>query len=268
MSVLSGIENLVDDWLKIEPKGQPPHYRHRAAANELTRRNSPIAGTQAFLDASYAQINYNWLAAIEAGYTNPSKENWRWKRHLDLGPKNISPELKLERSIVNCCGDNWSNQMPTASGLVGPATDKRAAVDLVFREDPTTYSLIELKVNSDTPLFAAVQILTYGLLFVWSKNNQEQLGYDTEVQPVLAANTVTLGVLAPASYFDKFDLTTLASALNDGLVDFGERQNLNMSFEFCELGADYSLDLAPELTRSAINDRRRIWTATPGYPLL
>ena len=265
MSVLDGIENLVDDWLKTEPKGQPPYYRHRAAANELTRRDSPITGTQAFLDASYARIHNNWLAAIDAGYTKPSKENWRWKRHLDLGPENTSPELKLERSIVSCCGDNWSNQMPTASGLTGPATDKRAAVDLVLREDATTYSFIELKVGSDTPLFAAIEIMRYGLLFVWSRNNQAQLGSAQTIQPVLAANTVTLSVLAPASYYDKFDLTALASALNDGVVEFGERQNLDLSFEFCELGTDYSPDLAPELTRSAINDRRRVWDATrPG----
>ena len=199
MSILTGIDELVDSWLEVGPKGTPPHYRHRAAANELTRRETPITGTRAFLEASYARIHANWLAAIDAGYTNPSKENWRWKRHRSLGADNSSPELKLERAIVNACGENWSNQMPTASGLTGPAADKRAAVDLVLREEPTDYSLIELKVNSDTPLFAAVEIVKYGLLFVWSKVNQDDLNYEQKLQPVLAANTVMLSVLAPAS---------------------------------------------------------------------
>ncbi len=240
MSILSGVGGLVDAWLQIEPEGKPPYYRHRTAANALTRRDSPITGTQEFLAASYTQIHNNWLAAIDAGYTNPSKENWRWKRHPELGDGNTSPELKLERAIVNACGDNWSNQMPTASGLVGPATDKRAAVDLVFREDSSTYSLIELKVASDTPLFAAIEILMYGLLFVWSKNNREELGYDVEAQPVLAASKVTLGVLAPGSYYDGFDLTTLASTLDSGLNAFGKQHELKLGFEFCQLGADYS----------------------------
>jgi hypothetical protein len=259
MSILSGIGNLVDAWLQVEPKGKPPYYRHRTAANSLTRRDKPITGTREFLDASYAQIQQNRLAAIAVDDRTPSKENWRWKRHLELGPENKSPELLLERAIVNACGDNWSNQMPTASGLVGPTAGKRAAVDLVFREDSTTYSLIELKVASDTPLFAAIEILMYGLLFVWSKENQEELGYDVNVQPVLAASTVMLGVLAPADYYANFDLTALAAALNGGLVEFGERHSLRLGFEFCQLGEDYAPDSTPELTRSAISHRSPVW---------
>ena len=257
MGILEGVKDLVDDWLKTEPKGKPPYYRHRAAANELTRRNTPISGTLAFLDAAYALIHQNWMNASYA--KPPSKENWRWKRHLDLGPENKSPELKLERAIVNACGDDWSNQMPTASGLTSPTKDRRVAIDLVCRENATTYSLIELKVASDTPLFAAMEILMYGLLFVWSKNNQEELGYDLKTQPVLAANNVTLGVLAPSRYYEDFELTKLAYALNTGLVEFGQRNSVALGFEFSQLGADYAPDLQPGHVKSAISYRSRIW---------
>ena len=260
MSILAGTGTLVDDWLKIEKKGKPPHYRHRSAANELTRRTAPIKGTQDFLEACYWQIHNNWLTAIEAGYSRPSRQNWRWKRHLAVSPGNNSPELLLERAIVNACGDNWSNQMPTASGLVGPATDKRAAVDLVYRQDSAAYSLVELKIDSDNPLFAAIEILLYGLLFIWSKNNQEELDYDVQVQPLLAADTVLLSVLAPTNYYHSFDLTTLAVALHSGLVDFGQQHRLNLSFEFCEFGAEFAYDSTPQLTRSAISGRTRMWT--------
>jgi len=232
MSILAGIGSLVDDWLEINPKGKPPFYRHRSAALDLSRRKAPITGTRDFLEASYAQIHNNWLAAIEGGYSKPSKENWRWKRHLELSPENTSPELKLERSIVNACGDDWSNQMPTASGLVGPAADKRAAVDLVHREDPTTYSLIELKVDSDNPLFAAIEILMYGLLFVWSRNNQDRLGYDVEIQPVLAAENLTLAVLAPGDYYREVELKNLVSVLDDGLAEFGRQYGLVLGLQF------------------------------------
>ena len=259
MSILTGIDELVDNWLEVGPKGTPPHYRHRAAANELTSREAPITGTRAFLEASYARIHANWLAAINNGYTNPSKENWRWKRHPSLGADNNSPELKLERAIVNTCGENWSNQMPTASGLTGPATDKRAAVDLVLRDGPTTYSLIELKVSSNTPLFAAVEIVKHGLLFVWSMVNQEVLGYEQKLQPILAASTVTLCVLAPTNYYCNFDLTNVAFVLNSGLVEFGEQHGIRLNFEFCQLGGGYSPELAPDSVRSAVGDRSKIW---------
>ena len=49
-----------------EPKVKPPHYKHKAAANELSRRKLPITGTLDFLDASYAQIHQDWSAAVEA----------------------------------------------------------------------------------------------------------------------------------------------------------------------------------------------------------
>jgi hypothetical protein len=261
MSILAGIGNLVDDWLRIEPEGNAPHYRHKSAALELTRRNDLITGTGAFLSSSYARIHSNRLAAIDAGSKKPSRENWRWKRHLDLSPSNQSPELMLERAIVSACGDDWSNQMPTASGLAGPATDKRAAVDLVYRVDPSTYSLIELKVDSDNPLFAAMEILMYGLLFVWSRNNQQELGYDVQVQPVLAASSVTLSVLAPKSYYRDYDLTILNSSLNRGLVEFRERRGVTLGFEFCELGTDYAADLELESVRSAIASRSPVWLA-------
>jgi len=260
VSILSGVDHLVDDWLQTEPKGQPPYYQHRSAANELTRRETPITGTQEFLQAGYSLIHDNWLAAVEAGYSKPSRENWRWKRHTELAANNTSPELQLERAIVKHCGDNWSNQMPTASGLVGPATDKRAAVDLVYREDPTTYSLIELKVDSDNPLFAAIEILMYGLLFVWSRNNRVQLGYDIDTQPILTAKTVTLCVLAPASYYAGFDLTNLTIALNNGLAKFGRQKDLTLSFIFNQLNVGYDVDSQPENLRTEINNRNPIWT--------
>ncbi len=120
MSILKGIGSLVDDWLEINPKGKPPYYRHRSAALDLSRRKTPITGTRNFLEGSYAQIDSNWRVAEYP--ESPSKENWRWKRHLELSSANASPELILERGIVDACGDNWSNQMPTASGLTGPRT--------------------------------------------------------------------------------------------------------------------------------------------------
>jgi hypothetical protein len=238
MSILKGVASHVDDWLEISPIGRPPYYRHKTAANELSARTSPIAGTREFLELSYRQIDSNWQRAKDSGNSINSNQNWRWKRHLELSPKNQSPELLLERRIVNEGGENWSNQMPVASGLVGPATDKRAAVDLILRVNESRFSFIELKVGSDNPLFAAIEILLYGLLFVWSKNNMDVLGYDAVKQPVLAATDVTLCVLAPKEYYSNCDLANLSEAINGGLQSFESRNRINLAFEFNQFNSN------------------------------
>ena len=215
-------------------------------------------GTTNFLNACYSQIQNNRVKALEAGYSNPSRENWRWKRHLKLAANNTSPELKLERAIVRHCGENWSNQMPTASGLVGLAADKRAAIDLVNRDRQGGYAFIEIKVASDNPLFAAIEILQYGLLFVWSRNHQVELDYKVGQQPVLSATKVSLSVLAPPRFYEGFELGNLAQALNEGLSSFSERRDLELSFEFSQLGDGYQSG-TPQGVASSVHDRRPIW---------
>lgn len=258
MSILAGIGSLVDSWLAIPANGQPPYYRHKSAAIDLSSRRMPITGTTEFLQASYTKIHRNWLTARKDGYFNPSKENWRWKRHLELSVANKSPELRLERAIVAACGEDWSNQMPTASGLVGPAIDKRAAVDLVFRENLASYSLVELKVDSNTPLYAAMEILMYGLLLVWSKEHIEDLGYDAEIQPVLGATTVMLGTLAPARFYSNYSLRNVSNALGTGLAEFGESFGLKLNFEFSKFGPAYDGGIDPERVLTAVETRNPV----------
>ena len=235
MSILIGVGTLVDDWLKTAPHGQPPYYRHKTAAQELFSRTVPITGTLEFLEASYKKIDCNWRKAREFGYSRPSRQNWRLKQHDTLSPSNRSPELLLERKIINEGGENWSNQMPVASGLVGPTTDKRATVDLVRREGEKKFSFIELKVDSNNPLFAAVEILLYGLVFVWSKNNMDSLGYEVSKQPVLAATEVKLCVLAPNVYYSGYMVESFCNALSRGLGGFGHQYGIDLTFSFDQI---------------------------------
>lgn len=253
MSILSGIHELVDQWLELEPIGQPPYYRHRFAAHALSERSSELTSTTEFLNAAYDRIHQNWRDAVKGGYSKPSKENWRWKRHLETSPNNKSLEVTLERAIVRATGENWSNQMPTASGLTGPAADKRGSVDLVYRSDAETYSLIELKVESDTPLFAAIEILLYGLLFVWSRNNRTKLGYDLKAQPVLNASQLNLCVLAPQRYYEKYELGCLIAALKKTFNSFYYRKDLAITFQLTHFKMDVdSLSEPGELVTSVL----------------
>jgi hypothetical protein len=236
MSILAGINDLADEWLALPPKGKKPFYKHTAALKHLAASNDPISASRPFLDRCYEQIDSNWRDAVEKGLPVKSEQNWRWKRHPEIGENNSSPELRLQRAIINACGDNWSNEMPVASGLYGSNAHRRAAIDLVHRGNPETFTFIELKVSSDTPLYAAIEILAYGLLFVWSRDHAAELNYDLEGQPVLKANEVTFEVLAPDEYFERFDLSAIASSLNAGLKSFGEDHGMQLGFSFRSLG--------------------------------
>ena len=74
----------------------------------------------------------------------------------------------------------------------------------------------------------------YGLVFVWSKSHSKQLAYDPDVQPLLSARSVTLAVLAPEGFYERYDLAHLASSLDTDLQVFGEGHDLELGFEFHE----------------------------------
>jgi hypothetical protein len=82
------------------------------------------------------------------------------------------------------------------------------------------WEFIELKVNSDTPLYAAMEILQYGLLFLFSRHHQQELQYDTSKE-LLQATQIHLKVLAPSRYYTSnragapYQLQWLEESLNE-----------------------------------------------------
>jgi hypothetical protein len=259
MGIIEPMNDEVNKWLKPERKGRPPYFKHRAAVLALSQRQTPITGTDNFLNEVLHRLDFDWLKAKDAGRSSPSKQNWRWKRHLETAPHNPSPEVTLERAIVRAMGENWSNQMPTASGVMGPRADQRSSVDLVERKSSTSYSLVELKVGSDTPLYAAVECVRYGLLLLWSKQWQKDLGYDANLQPVLSATKVRLAVLAPESYYAGLELGQLASALNTSLRAFGSSRNMELSFGFEVFPFPIHAATEPAKIKRCMEERREIW---------
>jgi hypothetical protein len=256
--VLEGIGDMVNNWLKLPQKGKSPYCQHKSAALALSNRATRIHGTDKFLTDAYNRINRNWANAVRTGESSYSKKNWRWKRHLETSAGNPSAEITLERAIVSALGEDWSNQMPTASGLVGPNANKRSCVDLVWRKNPGSYTFFELKVESDTPLYAAIEILLYGLLFVWSRNNQADLKYDTEIQPVLKASKIELCSLAPRKFYSDYDLKNLSESLNQGFSTFQHLGDLELSFNFAQFGSTINSKSEPEKIVAAIDNRRRV----------
>jgi hypothetical protein len=244
-SILNGIGGLVDEWLELDFKANRPLYGHKTAALQLAKRDTVVPATE-FMQRAYARIESNWLTAVSENRYSHSSQNWRFTPHPDIAGHHKGPEVSLERAIIRGADEDWANQVPTSSGLVGPAGDKVRNVDLVQRHDRSHYSLIELKVGSDTPLYAAVEILLYGLLLAWSRNNQDALAYDTSKQPVLLADAVDLEVLAPAEYYTRYRLEKLSNAISEGLDSCQDMLGLQSTFRFTQFPADFSLEDSEE----------------------
>jgi hypothetical protein len=259
--VLEGVEQLVDDWLELSFNAETlPLYQHKTAALEVSKRKS-IPSATGFLIAAERKMAANW----EKKHRLPSQENWRFTQREYISEGNKSAEVGLERAIVQAADSNhWANQVPTSSGLIGPSVDKVRNVDLVYRDDQGNYSLIELKVASDNPLFAAIEILLYGVLLIWSRKNAAALGYTKEKQPVLFASSINLVVLAPHKYYlgdNRLDLTLLDKAINQGLTDLRDTLEIDCSFEFTKFNENFDPACSPKKPLKHAEQREAIWKA-------
>lgn len=206
----------------------------------------------------------NWIVGRATENKERSSQNWRWCLQPQISPENRSPEVVLERAIAVACANagrsDWANQIPVASGLMAGAGDRRRAIDLAYRCDERRYEFIELKIASDTPLSAAVQLLGYASVWLLSRADPP-----VRRPALLDADNIDLRVLAPAAYYRSFELLALEQALNGSVRSLGNAGGVRMSFAFAVLSArlaqpplpagDALLDLLTE--RRPLHDRVR-----------
>ncbi|HET7183076.1 MAG TPA: hypothetical protein VFI82_00215 [Terriglobales bacterium] len=219
-AIFEGVDDLIDRALGIAHIGNAPHYRHKTSA--LLLRSRPLGlNVPSLLDGIRNKLYQNWSLGQERRARRGSAENWRWEKKTWISNSNSSVEKQCEKAIALECGDDWVNQVPTASGLIDGKSERHCDIDLVHRCGPSAYEFIELKYEDATPLFAAFELLKYGMLYVFSHDFMMELGYTFEEKPVLAAREVHLCVLAPADYYAGFTLDWLEKELNLGLRTIG-----------------------------------------------
>jgi hypothetical protein len=223
---------------------------------------------------------------IAANFSNrarrlpPSRQNWRWECQTELSDQNLSSEVLLERAIAILAEQGhlpcWRNQIPVASGLVSDRTDKRAAIDLARISDERL-DLYELKVESDTPLYAAVEILLYGLVYIFS--HAHQVAFDYAGREMMGAKFLGLNVLAPSDFYEGHDLGWLQRGLDVGLRRVSMEQagpSLRTSFRFLTLPAEVvglfndGADVLEECRKTPIGERcsalqRALGSLSPRY---
>jgi hypothetical protein len=230
--LFEGTEAIVHQVLGIES------LRHRSSLDTLCKAWPTSQKMASLAERLFEQVSANWKTCREGTQRHPSSQNWRWGQPVvNIATHNLSPEIVLERAIVRaCCAfsrTDWCNQIPIASGVVDAYAHKRSALDLVHQEHDGAFEFIELKVHSDTPLFAAIEVVQYGLIWLLSRRDQTLCGYLNLM--LLGANTIRLCVLAPSSFYRGRDLSPLAEALNVGVRAVGATHaNTAFSFQFQE----------------------------------
>lgn len=227
-SLFDGVNDAVCKALGIA------NLRHRSALHELgCRSNLPHGSVAAALD----MIGHNWVCSQGTNLGSVSKENWRWcAPQTFIGSNNRSPEVILERAIASAClaagRTDWANQVPIASGVVHAAAERRRAIDLVHMRDERHFEFIELKIASDTPLFAAFEIISY--VGVWLLSKKAGSG-----KALLEEEKIDARVLAPIAYYAPFELKQIEQKLNDELRAYGEHCGTKLSFAFEVLPDDF-----------------------------
>jgi len=241
-SILDGVYLAIDRWLNIDGIGQPPHHRHRLAWQQIGGKPMGSIDGYQLITELLGIIERNWLDARTGYGKDPSTENWRLVPLPEISKKNTSLEVTLERAMVDLSPADWANQVPTSSGLCGSTQDKRRAIDLVYKNGLKEYTFFELKIASDTPLFAAMEILIYGILYMFTRQHIDELGYDNGEKVLLQAQTIHLRTLAPRKYYRKVDLTWLDKAINAGLTKYLSEQTeipLKMDFGFITITDEF-----------------------------
>lgn len=214
------------------------HLKQKSVCLMLSERGDKAQASCDLVTGLARRISQNVTGRV------PSRENWRLERKLSISPQNRSPEVVLERTIA-VLGDrglspSWYNQMPVASGVVSDRSDKRAAVDLVNYEDGQA-DFIELKWASDTPAYAAFEILRYGLAYLVCRERAAEFQYQSK--ELMGLTRLSLVVLAPTNFYEPFDLSALAEGIRAGLRELSDRclQDVELSFSFTSFPDDFQL---------------------------
>jgi len=151
-------------------------------------------------------------------------KNWVWRDNV---PPHLteSREVVLERRLAQRSSERWTCQMSTSSGLRLGVGDARRSIDIVQRSQENEYRFIELKVQSDQPLYAMFEILGYGLLYLLARQHGRR---GDGRHDVMTAKRIELIVLGPESWFrykeprgdplSRFDFEWLRERINHGLA--------------------------------------------------
>jgi hypothetical protein len=230
-SIFTGVGEIMAEALGVLGIGQPPHLVSTTSYRKFDA--SALDGVD-LVARLYSQTTLNWDTGGRSALRNGKTENWRWERQTTYTERNRSKEKVLEKRIVNIPVDGWVNMIPTASGIMGSG-ERQCNVDLAHECAPDSYEFVELKWGSDTPLYAAYEILRLGVLYLFSRTHRQQLEY-SDSNRLLAAKLLRLAVLAPSDYYEDWgradELCRLEEKVSVGLQALCRERQVPVTVDF------------------------------------
>jgi hypothetical protein len=258
-SITDGVLEIIDEAFDLSHIGKAPHFKHKKSC--LSLKNTP-AGFDADLVILqiYEQLVNNLKKPENRFHSwGPSTENWRFKKIPYIAKHNKSKEKTLEKAIAKLPSRDWVNQVPTSSGLVNSASDSSRNIDLAHRLGLRKFEFIELKVESDTPMFAAFEIVVNGLIYLLSTEFYSESCINAK--ETLSAKVIHLQTLAPPKYYFRYSLAWLEEELNKGLknllaVKFDSR--IEMDFSFTSFPSSFAWPCEDKELLEALNNRATV----------
>jgi hypothetical protein len=119
-------------------------------------------------------------------------------------------------------------------------------------------------VESNNPLYAAMEILQYGVLYIFARRNK-RIKDAAKEKRLLEATTIHLKVLAPCVYYARCELSWLEKEINSGLEKFLVEQipGFKMDFQFQAFPPYFSLKPFPkdkdDAIEQALKNRRPVY---------
>lgn len=170
------------------------------------------------------------------GWKQSVGSNWIW-RYKEPG-ETKSEEVLLERAVAIMDNNLWACQMSTSSGVEGPNLHRRRAIDLVRSFGSRQYAFVELKVDSDNPLYAAFEILGYALSYLHAKaKSKANARRGSGNHDVFDATHIELTILGPEKWYSygrrggnkkyKYELDWLAVEITESLNVFSKSELSN-----------------------------------------
>lgn len=276
-TIFDGMNEAADQYLLLDDAwpGTPPRFSHLATLLRLSQSSSRF-GERNLIDQMFRCSEWAWLAAPEDQRQCRSEENWRSVKCLEYRVDNPSQEVVLERLLARLTDDSWSNQVPVDSGLL--ASQGRRKIDLTHREGDR-FAIVELKVNSNTPLSAAIQVIQYGIAHLFFRQfvlPETRKGADAVCPPIMEAAALDLVVLAPADYYSRLGgsqswLESFEQQINAELLASEKRKVCDIPISFCfesfPLDFQWSLDLGSDeskhpLIADVLTQRQRVFPAS------
>ena len=272
-SLTAGFGPIKDESLGVADSGigNSPHYRHIRTCKLLCSSPPQHPDGAGLAAALVDQAEKNWSIGKAFGPASPSGQNWRFRPAGKMKRDNRSPEVTFERSFMGAALDDWANQVPTCAGVLRPNADGRRAIDLLQRIRKGQFDFIELKVVADEwdgsgqPLFAAMEILDYGVLYAFSRLHARSLGYGPGSSQILDAHRLGLQVLAPARFYEyrgrgrrePYELSWLESMMRDAAGELASRigGGTAMDFRFDVFPDEFSW---PQPRHTAIGHAKRM----------